>query len=189
MKLFPSLQDCQPSTTIAPSLIDSLVSGIIRSGSNSILNPRPAQHGHAPNGLLNEKLLGSISSMLIPQSGQEKLSEKFKISFSPSVFITSIFIRPSAIRRVVSTESVSLRSISGRTTRRSTTISILCFLFLSSLISSDNSYILPSMIARTKPLFAAFSNSFTCSPFLPLITGASTMNFVRSGNCMISSTI
>ena len=33
----------------------------------------PKQSGQAPKGLLKEKLLGSISSILIPQSGQEKL--------------------------------------------------------------------------------------------------------------------
>ena len=39
----------------------------------------------------------------------------------------------------VSTESVSRRLMSGRMTRRSTTISMVCFLFLSSLISSVSS--------------------------------------------------
>ena len=62
-----------PITVIAPSLMLSLLSGIIRSSSNSILYPSPKHSGHAPNGLLKEKLRGSISSILIPQSGQEKL--------------------------------------------------------------------------------------------------------------------
>ena len=47
-------------TTIAPWEILRDLSGIIRSISNSILYPRPKQSGQAPNGLLNEKLLGSI---------------------------------------------------------------------------------------------------------------------------------
>lgn len=59
--------------TIAPSLILNDVSGISNSGENSILKPRPLHTGQAPNGLLKEKLLGSISSRLTPQSGQEKL--------------------------------------------------------------------------------------------------------------------
>ena len=160
--------DCHPITDIAPSLRLRDVSGIIRSTSNSLLNPRPVQHGHAPNGLLNEKLLGSISSMLIPQSGQEKLSEN--LSSSPP--ITSTFTSPSAILSTVSIESVSLFSIPGLTASLSTTISMLCFLFLSRLISSESSYMLPSMIARTNPLLLACSSSLTCSPFLPLTTGA-----------------
>ena len=79
-------------TAIAPSFRVRLSSGIIRSISNSVLNPSPVQQGHAPNGLLNEKLRGSISSMLMPQSGQEKLSENNIVS--PP--ITSTFTKPSA---------------------------------------------------------------------------------------------
>ena len=76
MKL-PGLQLlAQPIHDIAPSLMLKLLSGISRSGLNSILYPSPTQSGQAPNGLLKEKLLGSISGMLIPQSGQAKLSEK-----------------------------------------------------------------------------------------------------------------
>ena len=77
-----SIQDCPgkaslvcaglpPVTTMAPSRILRDLSGIIRSISNSILYPSPRQSGQAPKGLLKEKLLGSISSTLIPQSGQE----------------------------------------------------------------------------------------------------------------------
>ena len=153
---------------MAPSSILSLSSGIISSASNSILYPRPKQSGHAPKGLLKEKLLGSISSILISQSGHAKLWLKF-IGFPP---ITSTVIIPSASFNVVSIESVSLFSIPSLIERRSTTISILCFLFLSSLISSVSSYMLPSTITRTYPLFLACSKSLTCSPFLPLTTGA-----------------
>ena len=153
--------------------------------SNSVLNPSPVQQGHAPNGLLNEKLRGSISSMLIPQSGQEKLSENNIVS-AP---ITSTFTKPSASFRTVSMESVRRLSMPSLTASRSTTISILCFLFLSSLISSDRSYILSSTITRTYPLFFACCSSLTCSPFRPRTTGASNWNFVPAGNSIISSTI
>lgn len=71
VKLDLSAQDCQPMTVMAPSLMLSLLSGIIRSSSNSILYPRPKHTGQAPKGLLKEKLLGSTSLTLIPQSGQE----------------------------------------------------------------------------------------------------------------------
>ena len=49
--------------------------------------------------------------------------------------MTSPPVRPEA----VSTLSVIRCRTSGRTTRRSTTISMLCFLFFSSLISSVSS--------------------------------------------------
>ena len=135
----------QPRTTIAPSLILRDLSGIIRSSSNSILYPRPKQSGQAPNGLLKEKLRGSTSSMLIPQSGQEKLW--LKLIGSPPV--TSTIIRPSDSFITVSMESVRRFSIPGFTTRRSTTISILCLIFFSSVISSDSSWRFPSIITRT----------------------------------------
>ena len=48
-----------------------------------------------------------------------------------------------------STLSVSRRVMSSRMTRRSTTISMECFLFLSSLISSVRSYREPSARTRT----------------------------------------
>ena len=129
------VQDCQPRTVIAPSLMLSFLSGIIRSISNSILYPRPRHLGQAPNGLLKEKLLGSISSILIPQSGQEKLWLKFR-SFPSMVSTTR---RPSASSSTVSIESERRFSIPGFTIRRSTTISMLCLIFLSRLISSESS--------------------------------------------------
>ena len=185
MKLFLSVQDCHPITVIAPSLILRRLSGIIRSSSNSILYPSPKHSGHAPNGLLNEKLLGSISSILIPQSGHEKLS----LNWTGSPPITSTVISPSARFSTFSMESVRRCSIPSFTTRRSTTISILCLMFLSSLISSASSYILPSILTRTYPLFLARSSNFTWVPFLPLTTGANSCILVLSGNAITCSTI
>jgi len=120
---------------MAPSLMLKDLSGIIRSSSNSILYPSPKHSGQAPKGLLKEKLLGSTSSMLIPQSGQEKLWLKFtgsppemsRIISPPDSFIT------------VSMESARRFSIPSFTTRRSTTISMLCLMFFSSWISSVSS--------------------------------------------------
>ena len=159
----------------------SLLSGIIRSSSNSILYPSPKHSGHAPNGLLKEKLRGSISSILIPQSGQEKLWLKF--IGSPSIIST--IINPSARCSTFSIESVRRFSIPGFTTSRSTMISILCLMFLSNAISSDNSYRLPSTRTRTYPLFFALSRSFSWRPFLPRTTGARSWIFVRSGSSII----
>ena len=56
---------------------------------------------------------------------------------------------PPARLEAVSTLSVSRWRTSGRITRRSTTISMLCFLFFSSRISSVSSYRLPSTRTRT----------------------------------------
>ena len=146
LEKLPSLvHDCHPVTTMAPSRILNDLSGIIRSMSNSILYPSPRQSGQAPKGLLKEKLLGSISSILTSQSGQEKLW--LKLWIFPSM--VSTIKSPSASSSTVSMESDSLFSIPGFTIRRSTTISILCLIFLSRLISSDNSYIFPSICTRT----------------------------------------
>ncbi len=123
--------------------------------------------------------------MLIPQSGQEKLWLKF--TGSPSA--TSTIISPSERAITFSIESVSRFSIPCLTTRRSTTISILCFIFLSSLISSESSYILPSTWTLTYPLFLAFSKTLACSPFLPRTTGDKSCIFVLSGIESIWSTI
>ena len=141
---------------------------MIKSISNSILYPSPKHSGQAPKGLLNEKLLGSTSSMLILQSGHAKLSEKFIIS--PP--ITSTIKSPSESAMTFSMESVSLRSTPSFTAILSTMISILCLIFFSSLISSDKSYRFPSMRTRTYPLFFARSSTLACSPFLPRTTGA-----------------
>ena len=55
---------------------------------------------------------------------------------SPTTFTTT---RPPARLAAISTLSVRRRVMSGRMTSRSTTTSISCFLFFSSLISSDRS--------------------------------------------------
>ncbi len=122
----------------------------------------------------------------MPQSGQLKFWLNIN-SFSPK--LTSTIISPSDNAETISNDSVNLFCISSFTTSLSTIISILCFLFFSNLISSDNSYNIPSARTLTYPLFFASSNSFMCSPFLPLTMGASNCNFERSGNAIIWSAI
>lgn len=63
--------------------------------------------------------------MLMPQSGHAKFWEK--VICSPSTISTMAL--PSVSSNTFSSESVSLFSMPGFTTRRSTTISILCFIF------------------------------------------------------------
>ena len=53
--------------TIAPSKIDFVLSGITKSGSNSILTPIHYMSLHIPNGELNENVLGSNSPIVNPQ--------------------------------------------------------------------------------------------------------------------------
>ncbi len=55
--------------TIAPSRIDFVLSGITKSGSNSIFIPKPLHVLHIPNGELNENVLGSNSPIVTPQNG------------------------------------------------------------------------------------------------------------------------
>ncbi len=169
MKLPSFTLDCQPMAAMAPSFMLNEVSGIRRSGSNSILYPSPAHTGHAPNGLLNEKLLGSISSMLTPQSGQAK----FLLKFICSPPCTSTVKSPSESCSAVSMESASRDESPLLTMSLSTTISMSCFTFLSSSISSESSYKFPSMRTRTYPLFFALSRTFSCRPFFPLTMGES----------------
>ncbi len=86
---------------MAPSASVRLLSGTMRSGSTSSREPSPAQSGHAPYGLLNEKSRGASSSMDTPCTGHASAWEN-DIS-SPSM--TSISTVPSASLRATSTLS------------------------------------------------------------------------------------
>jgi hypothetical protein len=52
------------------------LSGMTRSVSIFCSTPRPPHAGQAPNGLLNENSLGSISGIVKPETGQANFSEK-----------------------------------------------------------------------------------------------------------------
>ena len=60
---------------MAPSLKVIFSSGTINLISKATALPKPSHLSHAPAGLLNEKIRGSISSIVKPLSGQEKLEE------------------------------------------------------------------------------------------------------------------
>ena len=120
---------------MAPSNSDFDSSFITSCGSTFIKMPSPVQVGHAPNGLLKENIVGVSSGMLIPCSSQAKLCEN--CSSSPP--ITSTVIVPPETAAAVSMLSARRERIPSFTTSLSTTISMLCFLFFSSFISSDKS--------------------------------------------------
>ena len=85
--------------------------------------------------------------------------------------MTSIITSPSESFTAVSIESESLLSIPDFTAIRSTTTSIVCFLFLSSSISSVISIFSPSTLTLTYPSFLIASSNFSWRPFFPLTTG------------------
>ena len=120
------------------------------------MRAKPPQTGQAPCGLLNEKSLGSISAMVKPDTGQANLEEKRMLSdewrvasgewaYSPSRY--SLFRRAARIRKLHHRQPVAKlergleafgepAAISGLTTMRSTTTSMSCLSFLSSVGAS-----------------------------------------------------
>ncbi len=120
------LAGSSPHGTIAPSKIDRVGSGKTRSGSISSLWPNPPHVAQAPNGELKEKRRGEGSSKESPQLGHAAFSEKTDSSFEP---VTTRAVPP-ASRNAVSSESASRDLIVGAEISRSTTASIVCFVFL-----------------------------------------------------------
>ncbi|MNI24817.1 hypothetical protein D3C73_784480 [compost metagenome] len=169
----------------APSSTDFSGSGISNSGSTTIFIPRPSHSGHAPKGLLKENIRGASSSILKPHTGQAK----FELNSSSSWPMISTRICPPDSFKAVSMESVSRVCTSSLMTIRSTTTSIVCFLFFSSSISSVTSRSSPSTRTRTKPCLEMSLNRPLCSPLRPEMTGARICSRVFSGYCMIRSTI
>ncbi len=135
----------------APSPSDFSSSGTISSGSTSSRVPSPVHSGQAPNGELNENDRGSSSSIDSGCSlGQASFSENRRsrsLAFAGRSTMSSRS-RPPARPRAVSTESVSRRLADGLTLSRSTTTSIECLYFLSSLGGSASDTVSPSTRAR-----------------------------------------
>ena len=71
--------------TTAPSKRDLVLSGITKSGSNSIFTPRPLQALQEPKGELNENVLGSSSPIVTPQCGHALFCENNLFSFSDAI--------------------------------------------------------------------------------------------------------
>ena len=125
----------QPLPFMPPSFMLLFQSGIILFSSILRNTPSPVHFGHAPKGLLNENIRGDKSSMLTPCSGQAYFCEK--VTSSPPEKLTTT--SPPASFDAVSMLSARRDIISGLITRRSTTTSMLCFLFFSKGIFSDKS--------------------------------------------------
>src|ERR671922_1066470 len=119
---------CPVHGFIAPSskLLD--LSGIIKSGSNSILMPRPLHSLHAPNGELNENVRGSKSPREIPQRGQE-----LRCEYIVSLLSTETTTTPLPTLSADCIESKSLLFSSADGLSLSTITSMVCFFCLSSL--------------------------------------------------------
>ena len=95
----------------------------------------PSHSSQAPNGLLNEKSLGSISSIVKPLSGHENFDEKVILSFFLNFlgkvsFSYSTTKRPFDKFRAVSILSASLLPNFEFNTILSTIIDISCLTFL-----------------------------------------------------------
>ena len=159
-----------------------------RLGSKNCLTPKPSQSAQAPCGLLNEKSLGSNSWMLWPHCGQAKRAEKIRSCWlSPSIAARNA--RPSLSSIQVSSDSAKRIWISSRTLKRSTTTSMLCFLFLSSSGGLSRSTTVPLILARTNPCVLRLLSRCKCSPLRPWIMGASSISLLPGSNARIWSTI
>ncbi len=171
-----------PHGETAPSSIERSGSGTASSASASRWVPSPSHTGHAPYGELNEKFLGASSSNESPQNVHASDCEKLMISSVPSCWTTAIEEMPSASWSAASMESATRRRMSGLATSRSTTTSMVCFLFFSSFGGSASRCSSPSIRTRLNPLWATSASSFSYSPLRPRTTGASTWKRVPSGS-------
>ena len=77
----------------------------------------------------------------------------------------------------------------GRTARRSTTASMVCFSCFFSFGGSVSGWTTPSTRTRAKPFVCRSANRSTYSPLRSRITGASTWNRVPSAISRMRSTI
>ena len=133
----------------APSSMLSDGSGTTASGSTSSRTPSPVHAGHAPCGLLNEKLRGAGSSIEIPQYTQANSSENSSSCMPLSASAGISRMSPSLSLDACSSDSWSRERSSGPMMMRSTTTSMSCLNFLSSVIGSARSWSTPSTRART----------------------------------------
>ena len=111
---------------IAPSEIDLVSSGTILYSSKYFSTPSPSHSEQAPCGALKLNNLGSISSILNPDTGHANFDENMDILF---VSRFSKYNKPSYSVNATSILSLNLCWIFFFTTSRSITTSILCLKF------------------------------------------------------------
>ena len=128
--------------------------------SHSLFMPKPRQSGQKPKGELKENKRGSTLGTEKPHLGHVCLSDN-NLSLSPFKIIS----KPLEKLRHVSIDSKTRLLTSGLTIKRSTTISILCFLFFSKAGTSSSVNIFPSTRTRLKPSFLILSKTSFCVPF------------------------
>ena len=121
--------------SIAPSAILFFSFGITKFGSTFNFIPIPSHSSHAPNGLLKENNLGSISSIVKPLSGHANFVEKINFSnflnFLGKVSSSySTKIKPFAKLTEVSILSANLFPKEELIIILSTRIEISCLIFL-----------------------------------------------------------
>ncbi len=107
------------------------------------------------------------------------------VAVSTLLMMTMSLARP----RAVSNESERRRSIPGRTSRRSTTTSMVWLRRRSRAISSSRASTWPSIRARVKPRARSAASSFLNSPLRPRTIGARTLIRSSEGNAWTRSRI
>src|SRR3989338_2319648 len=150
------VKEPNPGSAIAPFRIDTVLSGITRSGSNYCLYPIPWHSSQAPNGELKLNIRGCNSSKLISCSSHESFFEYDFESF-PDLTTTKPFASPAA----VSIASAIRDWFSFKPASRSTTTSMLCFFCLSKSSLSPAEYENPSIKNRANPFFPRSSTIFS----------------------------
>ena len=119
------------------------------------------------------------------QSGQAKCSEN-----KCSLFGNSLTkMRPLPIFSANSMDSVKRSCMSFFIMSRSTTTSMVCFLFLFKMILSSTDITSPSTRTRRKPSFLISSKTPLCCPLRPRIRGAKICILVPDLNFLTVSTI
>ena len=132
--------------------------GITKFGSTFNFTPIPSHSSQAPNGLLKENNLGSISSIVNPLSGHANFVEKINFSNFLNFFgkVSSSYStnkRPLDNWIEVSILSASRFPKVGFKTILSTSIDISCLIFLLISGTFSISYKTSSILIFLKPLF------------------------------------
>ena len=151
-----------------------------------MLEPRPLQSTHMPSGLLNENDCGDSSGNPTPQLGQARDSLYARSRVSPS---TATSTEPPPAFTAASTESVSRARSPASMLTRSITISMVCFFFLSSAVTSSRRWTRPLMRTRENPALRASSNTSRNSPLRFSAFCAISVARVLGGSVSSSSTI